>query len=185
MKFALCLLIVMQLLLQRAVCQGIFSTHEAFISFFSEAPISDVDARNRKVNVSLNTSSGALTFDIRMKAFEFRNAKMGRDAERKYIEIDKYPEAGFTGRIVSDIDYYKPGKYAATAKGTMTIHGVEQEVTERGTVSVRKNKIVLQSDFYISLEDYGIETPSILGHEMTEDKMLVKVEATLTPQGGK
>jgi polyisoprenoid-binding protein YceI len=116
-----------------------------------------------------------------MTDFEFRNAKMGRDARKKYIEIDQYPEASFRGKITTDIDYKKPGTYPATATGKLKIHGTEKEVTEKGTVRVQKGKIRLVSEFYVGLKDYKIETPKILGQEMTEDKVLVKIEATLTP----
>jgi polyisoprenoid-binding protein YceI len=168
------------MLLQPGVAQKkVFATSSGYASFFSEAPIADVDARNKKVKVSLNPSSGQLTVDLNMKDFQFRNAKMGRDAQRKYIEIDKYPEAGFNGKLTGEIDYEKPGKYPATAKGKLKIHGVEKEVSEKGTVTVEKDKILLVCEFKVELKDYNIETPTILGKEMTQDNMLVKFGATL------
>jgi polyisoprenoid-binding protein YceI len=169
--------------LQPAVSQKTYSTNKGFVSFFSEAPITNVDARNGKVSVTLNTSTNALTFDIDMKDFEFKNGKMGRDAQRKYIEIDTYADAGFKGKISGDMDFTKEGKYPITASGKLKIHGVENQVTEKGTITVQKNKVLLASEFSIRLADYRIDTPTILGQDMTQDKVLVKVAATLFSQG--
>ncbi|MGH9954804.1 MAG: YceI family protein [Nitrososphaeraceae archaeon] len=174
--------LTMILLFQPAAAQKIFATNNGYASFFSEAPISDVDARNGNVKVRLNTSTQELTFDIDMADFEFRNKKMGRDARKKYIETDEFPKASFRGKITSEVDYKKPGKYPVTATGKLEIHGTTKEVAEKGTVTVQKGKIKIESEFYVQLKDYNIDTPSILGQDMTQDKVLVKLEATLKAQ---
>lgn len=162
--------------------QNIYATDNGHVSFYSEAPISDVDARNGKVKVELNTSTGEVTFDIVMSDFQFKNKKMGRDAQKKYIEIEKYPKAGFKGKITGRIDYDKAGTYPAAATGKLEIHGVEKEMTEKGTITVGKKKIKIRSEFRIALKDHNIETPKILGQEMTKEDVLVTVEATLSAQ---
>lgn len=166
--------------LQGVLAQEKYITDKGFISFFSKAPITDVDARNQNVRVELNASNGELTFEMNMADFKFKSEKMGRDAEKKYLETKKYTKAGFIGKIEGKIDYEKPGKYNATAKGRLKIHGVEKNVTEKGTVTVGDNgQVKLESQFNVVLKDYNIETPEILGKKMTEDKVLIKVEATL------
>lgn len=107
---------------------------------------------------------------------------MGRDARRSYIEIDKFPKAGFVGKIVGKVDPEKPGSYPVTATGKLKIHGTEREVNEKGTVTVQKGKINIRSEFAVALKDHNIETPKILGQEMTQDKVMVKIEATLLPK---
>jgi polyisoprenoid-binding protein YceI len=180
MKTLFIIVTIILLPLQGVVAQKYTST-SGYVSFFSKAPIADVDARNEKVKVELNTSNDEVTFDITMKDFKFKSAKMGRDARKKYLEIDKYPKAGFKGKIQGKIDYDKPGSYKATATGKLKIHGVEKDVTEEGTVMIGdKGQVKLQSEFSVALADYNIETPKILGQEMTEDNILVKVEATLS-----
>jgi polyisoprenoid-binding protein YceI len=167
--------------LQGVIAQNKYTSTKGYVSFFSKAPVADVDAKNEKVKVQMNTSNGEVTFDITMTDFKFKSAKMGRDAQKKYLEIDKYPKAGFKGKIQGKIDYDKPGSYKATATGKLKIHGLEKDVTEEGTVTVGdKGQIKLQSEFSVALADYNIETPKILGQEMTEDKVLVKIEATLS-----
>lgn len=177
--FIIATLILLPLL--GAVAQNKLTSTNGYVSFFSKASITDVDAKNEKVKVEMNTSDGEVTFDITMTDFQFKNNKMGRDARKKYLEIDKYPKAGFKGKIQGKIDYDKPGSYKVTATGKLKIHGVEKHVSEAGTVTVgEKGQVKLQSEFGVALADYKIETPQILGQEMTDDKVLIKIEATLT-----
>jgi polyisoprenoid-binding protein YceI len=180
MKTLFIIITTILLPLQGVVAQNKYTSTEGYVSFFSKAPIADVDARNEKVKVELNTSNGEVTFDITMTDFKFESEKMGRDARKKYLEIDKYPKAGFKGKIQGKVDYDKPGSYKATAAGKLKIHGVEKDVTEEGTITVGdRGQVKLKSEFSLVLADYKIETPQILGQEMTEDKVLVKIEATL------
>ena len=182
MKASVLIVLLSWFTLANVFAQETFSTGNASISFFSEAPVSDVDARNNKAKVSLNTKSSELQVNVTMDDFEFKNEKMGRDARRSYIEIDKHPKAGFKGKLTGNINYDKPGTYDAVAKGKLNVHGVEKEVTQKGTVTVGDDKITLKSQFYVELKDYDIETPKILGKEMTQEKVLVKIEASLSPQ---
>src|SRR6188768_4199363 len=112
-----------------------YSSTSGFVSFYAKAPISDVDARNKKVKVEL-TDDGEVTFDMAMKDFEFKNKKMGRDARKKYLETEKYTKAGFKGKIEGKIKYDKPGSYNVTATGKLKIHGVERNITEKGIIVV-------------------------------------------------
>ncbi|SHH57915.1 Polyisoprenoid-binding protein YceI [Chryseolinea serpens] len=175
------LLIICTILLPLSgvVAQNKYTSTKGFVSFFAKAPVADVDAKNNKVKVALNPSDGEVTFDMAMKDFEFKNGKMGRDAEKKYLETEKYTTAGFKGKILGKIDYDKPGSYPVTAKGKLKIHGVEKEVSEKGTVVVDKEGVKLLSDFTVALADYKIETPKILGQKMTAEKIQVKIDAKL------
>jgi polyisoprenoid-binding protein YceI len=185
MKTLEILIIVMLLPLPGIVAQNIYKTSKGHASFYSKAPVADVNAHNEKVKAELNTSTHELTVTLAMGDFQFKNNKMGRDARKKYIEIDQYPDASFKGKLTGNIDYNKPGSYPVAASGKLKIHGTEKEVTEKGTVTIRNGQIRLESQFNVALEDYKIETPKILNQEMTEDNVLVKIEATLIRQGNK
>jgi polyisoprenoid-binding protein YceI len=171
--------------LTRTEAQGTYTTNKGHVSFFANAPVADVDARSDKAKIALNTSTGELTVNADMTSFQFQNKKMGRDARGSYIETDKFPQASFAGKITGKVDYDKPGSYPVTATGKLKVHGTEREVNEKGTVNVQKGRISIQSQFNVALKDHNIETPKILGQEMTEDQVIVKVEATLFPKSKK
>jgi polyisoprenoid-binding protein YceI len=169
----------------RIAAQGPYTTNKGHVSFFANAPVADVDAHSDRARVVLNTSTGELTVDVDMTSFQFKNRKMGRDAKKRYIEIDKFPQASFVGKITGKVDYDKPGSYPVTASGKLKIHGTEKEVNEKGTIVVKKEQINIQSQFAVALSDHNIETPKILGQEMTADKVMVKIEATLSSKSKK
>lgn len=160
----------------------VYKSNTGHASFFSEGTVKDIDAHNEKVKAELNTSTGEIVFIMNMHDFQFKNRKMEKDARRKHLETDKYQEATFRGKINNQIDYAKIGVYPATASGKLKIHGVEKEVTEKGTVTVKEGVITLQSDFNILLKDYNIETPKLAFKEMTADNMSVKVNVMLAEQ---
>lgn len=183
--FAAAMSIVAAILLSApgAVAQENYVTKNGHASFYSEAPVADVDAHNSNVTASLNPKTDELSINMAMADFVFKNKKMGRDAEEKYIETKKFPKASFRGKMNGKIDYDKPGTYPVTAVGKLNIHGVEKQISEKGTVIVQKDrKVKLQSEFHAALKDYNIDTPTILGKEMTQDHVLVKFEATLSEQ---
>jgi polyisoprenoid-binding protein YceI len=174
---------VILLPVQCILAQENYATKNGHVSFFSQAPVADVDASSENMTAVLNTSNNEISINIAMEDFVFKNGKMGRDAEKKYLETNRFPKASFKGKLNGKIDYEKPGTYPATAAGKLNVHGVEKQISEKGTVTVLKGgKIKLQSEFRVLLKDYNIETPEILGKKMTQDHVLVKIEATLTEQ---
>jgi polyisoprenoid-binding protein YceI len=183
---ALLYIVIPMLLLQtnRIAAQNTYSTDKGVITFYAEAPVANVDARNEKVKAKFNPSTHELTFDANMADFQFKNSKMGRDAQTKYLETEKYPKASFKGKINSKINYDKPGTYPVTVAGTLKIHGTEKKVTEKGTVVIKEKQIALKSEFFVMLKDYNIETPKILGKEMTADKIKINVEAMVSEEQG-
>jgi polyisoprenoid-binding protein YceI len=183
---ALLYVVIPVLLLQgnRTAAQNSYSTDKGVIAFYAEAPVANVDSRNEKVKANFNPSTRELTFDASMADFQFKNSKMGRDAQTKYLETEKYPKANFKGKISGKIKYDKSGTYPVTVAGTLKIHGTEKKVTEKGTVIIKDKQIVLKSEFYVMLKDYNIETPKILGKEMTADKVRVRVEAMVSEEQG-
>lgn len=164
----------------KSAVQNIYVTHNGIVSFFAEWSITDVDAVNKNANVELNTATNAVRFNLAMRDFGFVNKKMGRDAEEKYLETEKYTKADFKGKIISKVDYDKPGSYSVIAKGVLFIHGTSKEVTQKGTIVVGEKQIKLQAEFDLMLTDFNIETPRILGKKMTSENVHVKVNASLT-----
>jgi polyisoprenoid-binding protein YceI len=168
---------------QNLMAQNQYTTRSGHISFFSKAPVADVDAQNEKVRIDLNAKTGEIAFTMNMKDFQFKNEKMEKDATDKYLETEKYTAASFKGKLEGKIDYDKAGTYDVVAIGKLTVHGVTTGVKEKGTLTVGKGQVKLQSQFNLALKDFNIDQPEILGKKMTEEKVLVKVAATLSAGG--
>src|ERR1035438_1845816 len=115
--------------------QTIYSTKTGNVSFFSKTPIRDINAKNEKVGVVLNTATNEMVFVVSIKDFVFPDALMQEHFNENYMESDKYPTANFNGKFNEKIDYSKDGITNITATGKLKIHNIEKEVTEKGTLT--------------------------------------------------
>lgn len=137
--------------------QKIYSTKTGKISFFSSAPLEDIEAKTSEVE-SKFASNGQIVFTLLMKGFEFENQLMEDHFNEEYLESSKYPKADFKGNItnISEINLSKDGAYPVKVKGNLTIHGVTKEVASDGTIEVKGSKMTAKSKFNISLKDYNV-----------------------------
>lgn len=140
-----------------------FYTKSGKITFFSSAPMEDIEAINKSTVVLLDTRTGDLQFAVLMKGFEFKKALMQEHFNKNYVESDKFPKAEFKGQITnnSEINYTTNGTYTAKAKGKLTIHGETKDVEASGTVTVKDGKLTLSSVFNVLVADYKITIPKL------------------------
>lgn len=149
------------------------------IKFFSTAPMEDITAINKSSSAILKSGDGYLKVKVPIRKFEFEKDLMYQHfLEKKYMWVEKYPEAEFQGNItnVSDIDFTKTGSYPATVKGTLTIRGVAKEYTSTGTVEIEGAGDVVKcnSVFKVKLEDHEVPIP-----KMVIDNIAEEVELTI------
>ena len=62
----------------------------------------------------------------------------------------------------------KPGVYEVSVTGLLSIHGVEQNRTISGTVTVIKNQLRVQTKFNVKLVDHDIKIPTIVFQNIAE-----------------
>ena len=113
----------------------------------------NLDLQEKKVNVKMDI--GHENFQLSGQ-FKFANNRM----HETYMESKKYPQAGYSGRIVS----FDPGSGKASALGSFTLHGVTKEnVALDGTIEKTTNpsEYLLVCSFSINLNDYKIPVPDI------------------------
>ncbi|MBT5090142.1 MAG: YceI family protein, partial [Flavobacteriales bacterium] len=94
-----------------------FIDKKAEISFFSEALIEDISAKNNKVSVVYDVETKQLVFQLNISDFVFQKPLMQEHFNENYLESDIYPSAIFIGRLVN----IRNSK--ATVQGDLTIHG--------------------------------------------------------------
>ena len=148
--------------------QNVYSTKTGHASFFSTTPMRDIDATNDKCGSVLNTTTNEVVFVVSIKNFVFKDALMQEHFNENYMESDKYPDATFKGKINETVDYTKDGTTDVTTTGKLKMHGVEKDVTEKGTVTVKDGKITVHSVFDVALADYNITIPSVVGKDIAK-----------------
>ena len=158
--------------------QKILSTKTGQITFFSNAPLEDIEAKNSEVESKLLTSNGQIAFTLLMKGFQFENQLMEDHFNEDYVESSKYPKASFKGFItnIKDVNLAKDGTYPAKVKGDLTLHGVTKPIETTGTVVVKGGKVSAKSKFNVKLKDYGI------GGKMVGDKIAENISINVDCQ---
>ncbi len=68
-----------------------YSSSASEITFYSDAPIEDIKATNKKAKSVFDAEKGQVAFSIPIDQFEFRKSLMQEHFNEKYLESDKYP----------------------------------------------------------------------------------------------
>jgi hypothetical protein len=139
-----------------------FATATGQTSFFSETPAEKISALNKKTRVLLNPSTGELAIRITIRDFDFPNKLMQEHFNENYLESDKYPTATFLGKLDQPVDFSRDGSYDMTATGVFTVHGVSQNRTLSGNLTIRDKNLLLRSDFEVALADHQIKVPTLV-----------------------
>ena len=161
--------------------QTIYKGSDSWVSFFSSAPLEDIEAKNTKsVTTVLRTSDNKFQAEIKNKDFVFDKSLMQEHFNEKYMESDKYPLAKFSGTIQEKINYTKDGAYDVTVKGQMTMHGVTKDVQVKGKITVKNSILTIDAKFPIRVEDYGIPVPTLYIKNIAE-VVDVTIKSTMKP----
>lgn len=158
----------------------IYLAKDCEISFFSSAPMENIEAVNKAAKPILNTATGDIQVKIAIQAFQFEKPLMKEHFNENYMESDKYRDAIFKGKINEKVDYTKDGVTKVSVTGKINIHGVEKDKTIEGTVTVKGQQIMLDTKFNIHVADHNIKIPSVVVKNIAED-VEVKLKATLEP----
>lgn len=176
---------VIKMILILAVVSGNASAQKALtkngnISFYSDASLEKIEAHNKQVNVAFDMTTGDVVFKVLIKSFEFEKALMQEHFNENYLESDKYPNATYKGKVtnLSEIDFKKNGVYKVVTEGELMIHGISKNIKEPGSIEIKDNKIIIVSNFYVSLKDFNVKIPSNLIKNIAE-RIKVTVNAPL------
>lgn len=139
-------------------------------SFFSKAPLENIEAHTDQALCILDATSGEVATSLLMKTFRFQKALMQEHFNEKYVESDKYPKATFAGKItnMSDIDLERNGTYIANVQGEITIHGETKPLETQVELVVSDNTIQATSTFPLRVKDFKITIPSLVVRNIAE-----------------
>jgi polyisoprenoid-binding protein YceI len=149
------------------------------ITFYSSAPLEDIQASNGKVSSIFNTVTGDIAFSVPINQFEFKKKLMQEHFNDKYMESDKYPRATFSGKVTG-FDPERTSAQQVTARGKLTIHGITREVVIPGTVERHAERLRIFTRFMVKLEDYQVKIPRLMWQNIAEEvEVTVDVEYKL------
>lgn len=142
------------------------------VTYAAKHPLHNWEGVSHEVNSAMiynDETKQPETVAVSMKVASFDSDNNNRDSHAmEVLEGLKFPNVTFTS---SDIKAGDNG--ALTAKGTLTFHGVAKPVTLQATHKEAGGKMTLTGEFPVSMTDYNIERPSLMGMK-TEDGMILK-----------
>lgn len=153
---------------------------KSVITFFSDAAIEDITAKNSKASSVFDTQTSDIAFSVPINQFQFAKKLMQEHFNEKYMESEKFPKSTFSGKM-SGFDVSAKGVQQAKANGKLTIHGVTTNVEIPGTAEVVAGKIVFKAKFIVKLADYNIKIPQLMWQNIAE-QVEVTVDFTYKPQ---
>ena len=135
------------------------------------------DRPDGTLEVKGDAVSGELTF--KLESLDTGINKRNGHMKENYLETAKYPQALLT---ITELKLPKPMTDGLSLenlpfKGKLALHGVEKPVEGKAKVQRTQDKLAVDADFSIKLEDYSIKTPSFAGISITEN-VEVKTEIT-------
>ena len=160
---------------------SIFETRQGNITFFSSAPLEDIEAKNNKVISLLNVRNNEIAVRVPIKQFQFRNRLMQEHFNENYMESERFPYATFKGKINEKVDFNKPGIYNVTASGDLNVHGVSIKRTLIGILRVTDSGMLLETKFDIPLADHNIKIPRLVFNKIAE-RIAASVSFSYVPQ---
>ncbi|MBN4065910.1 YceI family protein [Candidatus Amoebophilus asiaticus] len=148
--------------------QNLYITKTAKLSFFSEAPLENIDAHSEKGTSILNTETKGVVCKVAIKSFLFKKPLMQEHFNENYMESEKYEFAILKGIIKEDIDFSKDGTYDVNVEGELDLHGVKQNRTISGTLTIENGKISIQAEFQVKVVDHDIKIPKLVIENIAE-----------------
>ncbi len=150
-------------------------TRSGSISFYSKAPLENIEGNSKTALSVLDKKTGQIEFSVLIKSFTFEKALMQEHFNENYLESDKFPKAAFKGRIdtISNIDFEKDGKHTVSVTGQLSIHGETKTITTLGTITIQSGTTTANADFNISLTDYKINIPPLAKDKISNSVKIV------------
>ena len=149
-----------------------YMTRTGKINFNATAPSSPekISGVNNEVANILDSKTGDIVFQVLVKSFKFERELMKEHFNENYMESDKFPKSAFKGNVtnVGEVNFGKDGTYNVNVTGKLTIHGVTNEVTVPGTLSVKGKTINAKAVFPVMLKDYKIDVPSLVADKLNK-----------------
>ena len=142
------------------------------VRFTSQAPIEEVVGITDRIDgyVLLNgprleagsaTEGTQLYLEVDLASLDTGLGLRNRHMRDNYLEVRDFPYAFFDATI-ERVEATAAGLFRVTARGVLTIHGVEREVGVPCDVSARQDGYRARCTFNLLLSDFDIKIPKLM-----------------------
>ncbi|MGL4608149.1 MAG: YceI family protein [Trueperaceae bacterium] len=119
--------------------------------------------------------NSSLTIAVNTEDFFSGNFIRDTNARRTVFESDEFPEIVFaSGHVSSEIDTLADGESRdVDLTGSLTMHGVTQDVQLIATLSRQSDTITAIGSFDVTYTDFGMRQPELFG-TVVEDVVVIR-----------
>lgn len=154
MKFQLTLA---ALIFSLSMCAQQYLTRQGSITFDAGTPLEDIRATSVSATAVYDKTNNKLGVQALMTSFEFKRALMQEHFNESYVESERFPKTVFKGKYID-----------GRAVGTLTIHGVAQDVDVPAALIEENNRLILKADFSVRIADFGVRIPKTVANKIEE-----------------
>jgi polyisoprenoid-binding protein YceI len=159
-----------------AQAQRKYTVQSGQIHFTSNAELELIQASSPQVRGLLDPATNQFAFTLEVKTFKGFNSELQREHfNEKYMEVEKYSRASFSGKIIEQVDFSKPGVHEVRAKGELDIHGVKQTRIIKSRLTVAADGVRIEAKFLVPLADHNITIPAVVNQKIATE---IEVEFT-------
>lgn len=158
----------------------VYYTESGRVEFHCEVPLHSFTGHSNYLVGKINLKTGVVDFYVDVYTLK-TGIGMRDDDMLETLEAEKYPFAGFYGKLISNFNpkLNKPQK--VTVKGKFTIHGVSNTITVTGTLQKTEKGLKLHASWKLNMTDYHIKPPGILFYRVSE-VVDITIDALLPPK---
>jgi hypothetical protein len=146
-------------------------TGERLVRFVSQAPLEDFDGVTEAIDGFLllpgglqagSVPSGSRVYlEVDLATIDTGISLRNRHMRDNYLHTDRFPYATYSAEV-SRIEEPSPGTYVVSARGILSIHGVDRERTLECRTEDAAPPHRVRCAFTILLSDHDIEIPRLM-----------------------
>jgi polyisoprenoid-binding protein YceI len=118
-------------------------------------------------------------FEVELDGLDTGIGKRDRDL-REVLATARWPKAVFAGEVVrhEPVDSTVTA-YRVTARGKMSLHGVDRELEVTGILVVEPGQWRVTAAFPLRLSDYAIQAPNLVAFVKVNDEIAIDVSLVM------
>ncbi len=151
-----------------------YSAKSGQCSFSVNAPAKTIQGKSNDIQIQIDSRTGKVYLTVPIRSFLFSNNFVADSLNsiiydrfnEYYMESQKFPGVTYDAKItnLNKISFTKNGTYPIKTLGTLNLHGVDQQVTAEGTVTVNEKGITVTTKITVLPQQYKIRLPPYIGN---------------------
>ncbi len=160
----------------------VYQTQVGTAVFTSRTPSESFDGTSRHLVGYLDLADSTVDFHLDLNTIRTGIALRDRQMRESFLETDRFPFAGFKGKIHTPVDLTRHEPQSVFVMGTFDLHGVERHFELAGKLTPRPDgSLRVEAGWPLNLSDYRIGIPGVLFYRINE-QLAIRIDAILIPQ---